>query len=310
MSKNKKPTKRQHFVPRKYLKKWACNDMLSVVKLKKYKHNIHVNNLCIERNMFTISRLNKLDTFSCVDYIKDNLGYSAHLYALETMKKYTVITMFEDDYYRVQIPENLQTIIENIGWNNLDCIFSSNEDHINYENFFRFSIFIAMQYLRTPKMRKWTIDNLIKPKLNSNPATWKMLLYPFSMQVGESISCMENKVINIYSIPNNIDKRFFTSDNPVIPQTQIFPSGINRMQGFNYLYPIDPKNLMEVIGQKSSYPIRNYFDISEDKNIRSLQEGSLEKIQRSILKKINIENDKIDYFNEIISKNADQWLLL
>ena len=254
-------TKKQHYVPQCYLKRWDFSGAHQVYVYDKVQDKYRINNvedIASERYFYD---LNKSDRFSSslLEELRENTFLSGYLSQEQSI----------EHFFDEEIEKPFSTLLSKITakvptltpWHIKNCYF------INEEEKKEFSVYLAFQFLRTKKARQVIGDtcNLINQWLSDSKSSaenfarlgWDedekgktQIEMLFNLQsLSEFVKSFYEKtwVLGI----NATEKKFFTSDNPIGTighlHNQYCPNNGIGSKGVEIFYPLSPDIVLMMV---------------------------------------------------------------
>jgi len=222
--------RKHHYVWGHYLNAWTINDQICCKRPDKVFWTNLVN-IANERDFYRIKELT-IDDINLLKQLFVNVSNpvlntlnSRWLEIFDLVIKFRNIMEFgiidktkQDDFDRIifNFEEDLQTNVENYSIPYLQMIKEGNiEFYKNADDNAKFNYFLALQLLRTNKLKKNILKAFNKyPKYDFN-SIWNVMIHIMATNFGFGLSSMSDRLhcvllINKTSIP------FLTSDQPII----------------------------------------------------------------------------------------------
>lgn len=292
-------THRQHYVPQKYLTKWLSGTELFVLDLKSNKiKQKGTNAICFQFDYYKISPLTKKERqiFSCLN-IMNNKDINKFFDDLLKIPFCEVVINYDNKYILkngksfneikeaalIQLGESYMSDIERgISDDTWSKIYSCNETFIDNDQVrIDFFAYISCQIWRTPK-QKLVLSNAIK-KISHETNTKLNVdnFFPYfclSQTIFYANILMSQKKYKIIYLKVNSfsNLEFITSDNPII---KIFTNenSTNVKDKYDLFWPLSPLLAMLI----TLRDLHTHF----------------------------VNDDEIQFYNEKIKENANQYLI-
>lgn len=299
-------TRKHHYVWRYYLSAWSFEDN-KVLALKKSENKIlpptDPKNLLRKKDFYEVKRVTEADisfvntlfrnASECVrenikKVLKDYYIISKHIYESEekgelnsenNKEMYPLKYEYEEKIH-TKIEENTKNYIEDIKKRDLKFLY-------NKESYFDLLYYLAVQYIRTKKIRDNYLDTLtffkddlqynIDPNLNPEGLTTLMkICQPFNLAYNLAIE--KYKVLLII---NNYNCPLITTDQPVVNTYEI--NNDNQIEDCELYYPVSPRTGILLTKDKKE------FNNGDPIFIDTLRE--------------------YQYYNDLIASKSHDWLI-
>lgn len=248
----KKETKKEHYVPRCYLKRWKNGKGQVSVYDKKCK----------------TSRANNVNDIACERYYYDIDCKKLSAHKIELLREFGIeptqdeqfIEHFLGGHVEGVYSELLKKILDKeiTPWHEKNCFFISKEDK------FHLAVCIAFQYIRTNETRRMLSDmsNCLGQALKAMNAS-EDVVEKYKIEKGDEKNIQGNMLLDIEHILdltvsffnltwvlgiNKTVATFYTSDNPIgtkahVKNPYISMSGI-KSEGVEVYFPLSPQHIL------------------------------------------------------------------
>ena len=265
--------KKQHYVWEFYLKAWCFEGNKVWCRRNGNIFNTSTENIAQERRFYEITPL-KEDEIGFIEAGIQKYPWENQLLLKEKLKKLIDISLHSENSRRNAL-ESEYADMEQISKPLLESIRNSSLNALNDPlNKIIFSIFVGMQFTRTPKCRQGKTSCLPKNRFQISDNFLFYWNYIFlSEDIGSWIS--ESKIT---LLKNETEIPFITGDQPVInlnlSETQLY-------------YPISPKLALQFDNKDSKNKIVSTKDVSFfNMKIKEMSENLLIANQKNVLEYI------------------------
>lgn len=229
----KKPTYRQHYVWRRYLRAWSSHKPDQIVTYLKSQKRIACPNLMgvAQKNSFYKMEILSLDELADIKSLIDQMPPSLQDYGNHLLSGYVLFASLsrnggalpKEELHRIELEafEQQHTIIETYGNALLDCKSSSDLEKFVSEHPEQFSniyLYLCAQYLRTNKHRMALQSEAeASPRnftLNTSTRAWPIVSLLYSVWL--SASMVTSDRYQFVFLHNNTDVHFLVGDQPII----------------------------------------------------------------------------------------------
>ena len=217
--------KKQHYVPRHYLKAWSNKNIQTLLKLQNRIINVKLTGVCQENRFYKLNKLSNDDINKLNNFIDDLFKEFGEL--KNNYKYFIALSKFvaNDNKLSINLFEKYLSNIEQNGCKMLQC---KNIDE--FKNIYNLDIlfYIVIQFCRTNKIKQNIInDTKEQSYLNIFPQLIFLIASKYTF----------NLYYNVYTkfvfLINNTNIPFITGDQPII--------NISKDENDILYYPLSPK---------------------------------------------------------------------
>jgi hypothetical protein len=246
-------TKSQHYIWRKYLNPWAINNKIWCRRNDNI-FNPSLENIAQENYFYKTNPLNKIE-LKLITSLIERTPHENHPLLLDMVAQYTYIG-YSADQLRKTGMEKYHNRIENSIRDSLEHLYKKDLSFLSDDTMkANFSYFIALQYHRTKRMLKTTVEALnnlpiTPPKENKGKFDNENLVKVYSLIFADSLGNWIYSRANIYFFETEYE--FITGDQPIINIHASYKPSFEPVKEMEFYYPITPKLAIFITPKKLS----------------------------------------------------------